>query len=361
MKNQLEDQLKNSFGEFEPEVDPNVWTRINSQLPGTAPQSPVTPGGDGGFLSSLGTPGTWLVSSAAVIITGTVLYFALNDDPKTPEVNSGQSVTNTIPLEPETVTTPETEAQAPAMTHTESAPEMKESATATPDAVINNTPAVQNSGTSGVSVSDNNQAITQAGSASPANTNKPVQVEIPPVVSSNQNSGTQEKPQTSAESAPLRLIVNTSGGFAPLSVTVLLNQTDIKGDIDFGDGNKTFAQSATHQYKEPGIYTIECRSGNQVSTQEIEVLDEIPSAFSPNADGMNDVFEAGSPSISEVEIRIFNRQGRIIHVDKGSSVKWNGLYSDGRPAETGTYFYDIFVTSQRGNTYKQKGIITLFR
>jgi gliding motility-associated-like protein len=361
MKNQLEDQIKNSFGDFEPEVDPTVWTRISSQLPAATPQSPGTPGADSGFLSSLGNAGTWLVASAAVVISGTALYFALSDDPKPTEVNQDQTITNTIPPQQDVNTTPETESHTVISDKTESAPESEKSTDIVqPSEKSKTTSDVITNQSANVAVADNQSPATIS-SGSPANTHKPVPQETAPIVSSTQNSAAQEKPKSNAESAPLRLIVNTNGGFAPLSVTVLLNQTGIQGEIDFGDGNKTLAQSATHQYKEPGIYLIECRSGDQVATQEIEVLDEIPSAFSPNADGMNDVFEAGSQAISEVEIRIFNRQGRIIHADKGSSVKWNGLYSDGSPAETGTYFYDIFVTSQRGNIYKQKGNITLFR
>ena len=160
---------------------------------------------------------------------------------------------------------------------------------------------------------------------------------------------------------PLRLIVNTSGGFAPLVVTALSNQPGKNAEFTFGDGFSVRGESATHTYRDAGVYSIHCSTGEQQTTHEIEVLEAVPTAFSPNGDGANDVYTIANPEIREIELRIYTRGGRLVYSGKAESVNWNGLYPDGNPAETGTYFYDIFVTSARGNTYKQKGTLTLFR
>lgn len=68
---------------------------------------------------------------------------------------------------------------------------------------------------------------------------------------------------------------------------------------------------------------------------------DIPNAFSPNHDGINDTWVikdlAAFPS---VEVTVFNRYGQKVFVSKGYGVPWNGLYN-GRSLPTGTYYYII--------------------
>ena len=80
----------------------------------------------------------------------------------------------------------------------------------------------------------------------------------------------------------------------------------------------------------------------------------IPSAFSPNADGRNDVWII--PNISafpQCEVSIFSRWGELIFFSQGYAQPWDGTYKK-VPVETGMYTYQIrtgtgpFTTIYRG-------------
>src|SRR6187402_3898707 len=96
MKNKLEDQLKDAFGNFEPEVDASLWTKISSQLP--AAPTPVQPANiPSGPLASLGSAGTWIAGTVAVVLVGAGAFIALRQSPadKTPVLTPPSTVINT--------------------------------------------------------------------------------------------------------------------------------------------------------------------------------------------------------------------------------------------------------------------------
>lgn len=88
---------------------------------------------------------------------------------------------------------------------------------------------------------------------------------------------------------------------------------------------------------------------------------EMPNAFSPNADGLNDLFvpaTKGNPL--EYAFVIYNRYGqqvfRTTNIDKG----WDGTFN-GNPAETGVYYYWLSSDCATGENTKLKGDLTLIR
>lgn len=92
----------------------------------------------------------------------------------------------------------------------------------------------------------------------------------------------------------------------------------------------------------------------------------IPTGFTPNNDGKNDVFRIEGQGVTRIiSLRIFNRWGEIIFEAKnfvpGSSVgSWNGRYK-GIPAETGTYVYFVEMECSAGMKFERKGVVTLLR
>jgi gliding motility-associated-like protein len=93
-------------------------------------------------------------------------------------------------------------------------------------------------------------------------------------------------------------------------------------------------------------YTLEITDAcNSVSTDQvfIKVLKNItiPNAFSPNGDGVNDLWNvAGLDSYPNADVLIFNRYGAIIYQSKGYQEPWDGTYR-GTPIPRGTYYYSI--------------------
>jgi len=87
----------------------------------------------------------------------------------------------------------------------------------------------------------------------------------------------------------------------------------------------------------------------------------VPNAFSPNNDGHNDIFQTTCIGISELEIRIYNRYGQLIHTATGINATWDGTL-DGMPVPSGVYIYQITGrTSSEQVFFHQEGSVTLLR
>lgn len=89
----------------------------------------------------------------------------------------------------------------------------------------------------------------------------------------------------------------------------------------------------------------------------------IPTAFTPNGDGRNDVFRvAYKGDVSKLELNVFNRYGEKVFATYRVDGAWDGTYH-GKPAELGTYFYYIkFICGNGGdNRLEFKGDVTLVR
>jgi gliding motility-associated-like protein len=97
-----------------------------------------------------------------------------------------------------------------------------------------------------------------------------------------------------------------------------------------------------------------------VENSELEVL--IPNAFSPNNDGVNDVFQiVNAESFNNIEMSIYNRWGELIHQGSGMNHGWDGTYS-GKNQAVGVYIFYARATSTLTNeTFILKGSVSLIR
>lgn len=87
----------------------------------------------------------------------------------------------------------------------------------------------------------------------------------------------------------------------------------------------------------------------------------IPTAFSPNSDGQNEMwFVHGLDPLQKVQIIVFNRWGQQVFASTDVSVGWNGT-SDGTACPSGVYAYFLKVTNPSGSTELKSGNITLMR
>ena len=80
-------------------------------------------------------------------------------------------------------------------------------------------------------------------------------------------------------------------------------------------------------------------SGTSTATNGCEASFVVPNAFSPNADGLNDVFTPvsfGNPIF--YEMKIFNRWGEMIFKSDDFLQGWDGTIS-GKMQELGTYIW----------------------
>ena len=88
----------------------------------------------------------------------------------------------------------------------------------------------------------------------------------------------------------------------------------------------------------------------------------IPSAFTPDNDGLNDLFRIGNlGEYKLVNMSIFNRWGTLIyHTADGSNKGWDGTFN-GTPQDMGVYNYLIIIAAPDGTQQVYKGNVTLIR
>jgi gliding motility-associated-like protein len=112
-------------------------------------------------------------------------------------------------------------------------------------------------------------------------------------------------------------------------------------------------------------YTLTVTSNNGCGSDTDEVKVEvlvkmyIPSAFTPNSDGLNDLWQVFTiEDYPNATVQVFNRWGQRVYYSKGADYKpWDGTFN-GLPVATGTYVYVVDL----GNKSKVlKGTVTVVR
>ncbi len=87
----------------------------------------------------------------------------------------------------------------------------------------------------------------------------------------------------------------------------------------------------------------------------------VPTAFTPNGDGLNDVFRPIAIGYKNLNyFRVFNRWGEEVYYGTDLETGWDGTYNK-RQADLGTYFWEISFTDRFGAKGFMKGDVTLLR
>jgi len=117
----------------------------------------------------------------------------------------------------------------------------------------------------------------------------------------------------------------------------------------------------------PGKYWVTAISSCNAIIDSVNVHDNctpdvfIPSAFTPNNDGLNDVFRI--PEINGqhlLNLNIYNRYGQLIFYTDNASDGWDGTIN-GTPQTTGTYIYITRYSDLAGKLHILKGTVSLIR
>ena len=118
-----------------------------------------------------------------------------------------------------------------------------------------------------------------------------------------------------------------------------------------------------------GTYWVELTSPGCTAFDEftLELEDcatnlELPNVFSPNGDGVNDVFmPMASERIRSIDVIIFDRWGNQVHESNSLNIEWRGKVRNGRDAAEGVYYYILNYQDLNDDTGLIKGNITLIR
>jgi gliding motility-associated-like protein len=161
-------------------------------------------------------------------------------------------------------------------------------------------------------------------------------------------------------------------GLYPLDVSFINNSEDaISYTWDFGNGITSTNETPTPVvYDSGGVYIVTLVAYNangctDTATYEINVIGEsvviIPNVFTPNGDGVNDLFRITAKFVDEYEIAIFNRWGNLIARADWLTSGWDGRTEAGVEASNGVYFYVIKAKGFDGQELEFKGHFTLKR
>ena len=166
--------------------------------------------------------------------------------------------------------------------------------------------------------------------------------------------------------------VSDTNGPAPL--TVIFTNSSVGATSYFWDlGNSastSLAMDETFEYLAEGFYTVMMVATELLCTdtayQVINVTGtpniSMPNVFTPNNDGINDVFRPIAVGASEIIGKIYNRWGELIYRWQGINGYWDGYTNpSGQLAPAGTYFYVITATDVAGMPYALSGTVQLMR
>lgn len=104
-----------------------------------------------------------------------------------------------------------------------------------------------------------------------------------------------------------------------------------------------------------------CKANDEVKIS-VFVKDEIyvPTSFTPNNDGKNDVFRPIAPPGVVKLFEVYNRWGQKIFTTADSQAGWNGkLQSVEQPA--GMYVWFLKATTRKAEYVEKKGTVMLLR
>ncbi len=141
----------------------------------------------------------------------------------------------------------------------------------------------------------------------------------------------------------------------------------------FNDDASVFQPNTTFTFQDTGLQKIDLivlhPSGcPDTLTRFIDVIPVasifLPNAFSPNGDGINDLFKGKGNyfGVKDYEMQIYNRWGELVFRTEDPDEGWNGRVNNvGRETPSDVYVYKLIYTGPRGEPVTEDGFATLVR
>lgn len=175
----------------------------------------------------------------------------------------------------------------------------------------------------------------------------------------------------------IRVDAESLGGSAPVEITfsamvtdaVVFTEWQFSRDPEFNSIDLRYSETdVTYVFEDYGTTYVRFQAANSagdcewfsevytVSVSESKLL--CPNAFSPNDDGVNDLWKVSYKSIVDFQCTIFNRWGvKIIELNDPSE-GWDGKYN-GKTVPSGVYYYVIKARGSDGIKYDLAGDINI--
>ncbi|MBI4931627.1 MAG: gliding motility-associated C-terminal domain-containing protein [Bacteroidetes bacterium] len=171
--------------------------------------------------------------------------------------------------------------------------------------------------------------------------------------------------------APTALFDSSSTGtFSAVYSFTDLSTGGTSWSWDFGDGsNGSTAQNPVHTFPGAATYTVTQIVFNQYGCPDtfriIINFNEgilIPNVFTPDNDGVNDVWYIPNSGMKEFHVEIFDRWGAKVFETTADEIRWDGHSTSGKLLNDATYYFvlhAILKSGSIGKDYSTQGYVTL--
>ncbi len=139
---------------------------------------------------------------------------------------------------------------------------------------------------------------------------------------------------------------------------------------EFGEGSTSTDQNPIQYYYVDGFYTITLivtsPDGCKDTTVKADYIDVVgpeiyvPTLFTPNNDGMNDVLYVRGEEINGFEFKVFNQLGILVFETTNQKMGWKGSV-EGDDQPEGNYVWTVVGQTRRGKNIKNQGVVTIAR
>ncbi len=331
-KDDIEDLFKKSFENFEAEVNPSVWKNIQTALKGAGLGALVK-----AMINKLGTNTLIAVVSSVAAVVSTVAIINWTSS------NSSEKK-STVALDKKAKPESKINVQPTPVN------EIKEFLAAEGESKIEHVEPVKKE----INTQENSNDLTPS-----KNSVKEKKVIEKNVFSSLINE------------AVAQIVVSEANGSIPLRVDFTNKGTGKFNTWTYTDGKNTNTmENGVHVFDTPGEYTVFLSSKNANGKTDIDTIKVKAIAnsamtnykeFSPNGDGVVDVFPFNGKNLASMNIVVFDTKGETAYSCEGLNCVWDGKNLKGEKAKEGIYYYTIKVVDLKGKNIEQKGGIKLTR
>lgn len=149
-----------------------------------------------------------------------------------------------------------------------------------------------------------------------------------------------------------------------------LSQNNALNEWSFGDGSMSDEVDPIHDYLDLSTYTpvtlwVESEQGCRSVARDVIppfMTAYVPNAFTPDNDGINEVFEFVVVGAKTFEFMVFNRWGEMVFTTTETGRFWNGSVNQGKHySPDGVYFWVLEMTGFESNVERLTGSVTVIR
>ncbi|MBK9317669.1 MAG: gliding motility-associated C-terminal domain-containing protein [Bacteroidetes bacterium] len=148
----------------------------------------------------------------------------------------------------------------------------------------------------------------------------------------------------------------------PYSVTWIFGDTTVAGNV-------SYSNDTVFTYSTAGTYEVILITSNALGCTDTLIKKVyigakypafLPTTFTPNEDGKNDIFRVRGEQITLEEMKIFDQWGTLIYTTDSALPQWDGRVN-GKVVPNGTYVYRIVILDADNISKEMTGPVTVIK